>query len=170
MAGEHGLRRLHLHEREHAAEARGAANVRHIFEQAEKFGVVVGVGGVFVRGGSGVIECRESSGVNARRSVQGIDFEAGIISEDVGARAGYAVFEAGKVLQPFGEFARFLRGVLREGGLVFDDLGRFREIFQAQVTELAAEHGLDFLDLVGVACGDDESGHGEIWLTTDGHG
>src|SRR6188474_2669827 len=64
------------------------------------------------------------------------------------------------MLQPFRQFAALLRRILHETGLVLGDRRCLVEIPKAQKAETVAEDGVDFLELVRVTSGDDESRHG----------
>jgi hypothetical protein len=60
--------------------------------------------------------------------------------------------------QPAGERLGFQPRIGFEGVAGFVDLGSVRDIAQGEVGEAIAQHSLDFIDLVGVAGRDQETG------------
>lgn len=136
-----------------APEAGGAGVRGHGFQLPEEGGVVVGVSGIpGVTGGSGGVAGGEDAGV----TVQGVDFETGIVGQDEPGCGGWDWDGLG---EPLGERAGFFRGVTGEGGGVLDGAGRVRVIGQGATGQGGVEEGLDFADLMAVACGDEDREH-----------
>ena len=122
----------------------------------------------------------EPRGMNSGRAVQGVHFQAGIVSEH--ERKRRVTSDEGRVGgEPPGEFDGFFGGVAGEGFGVLDDGGCAGKIIEREKLELAAQNGADFPDLVRVACGDEQcchagkipaagfratKGNGRRWLAT----
>src|SRR5690349_9330165 len=97
--------------------------------------------------------------MHAGSSVQSVDLQPRIVGEHVGAGTRQTEIGSGQSLEPTGELARFLGGVLGESRLVFHDRRCLDKIRQAQVTELVTEDGANFLYFVSVTRGQNQSRH-----------
>ena len=89
--------------------------------------------------------------MDAGGAIQGIDFEAGIVGEDVVDVLRVAVGD-----EPVGERDGFLGGVAGEVGSVFDDAGGVGKISEGEIFDARAEDAFDFLDFVLVVGGDEQ--------------
>ena len=94
--------------------------------------------------------------VNAGGSVEGIDFEAGVVGEDeVGVSEEVAGAEG------------FEGGIFEKGGAGFLGCGEVGVVAEGLEVIAGAEEGAEFVNFVGVAGGDDDGevgkGHGWGW-------
>ncbi len=147
---------------DHATKAGGALGLGYTLERGQQFLIVRGVGRV---AGDVRADVGEARGIDARRTTQGVHFQATVIRQHEHRPALLGIFnqqgrlKARVLEQPAREFHRLFLGILikRAAVLAHDRSGH--KMIQCEVAAIAAEYGLNLLHFVGVPRGDDERDH-----------
>ena len=138
-------------QRNHTAKSRRAFIRRDIFQQAQQFCIVICIGRILFG-----IHRGKPCGINARRAIERIHFQPGIIRQnEIGQCDSVASFDPSQLASSTAFFVALPANVSASS----IDFGASGKSFEREKLELLSQDGADFRDFVRVARGNKDGCH-----------